>query len=126
MTTKLRRGHTYTSQEVANALYEDNPGYAAIDAASSGDNSIVAAVPGAKIRVLAVFLMAASAVAVRFESGAGGTALTGQMNVAANGGFVMPYNPAGWFETAVAAALNLELGGNVSVDGCIVYKLVQA
>ena len=127
MVTK-RRNNTYSAQEIANLLFEaaENPLYAVIDDASSGDNTIVAAVPGAKIRVLAVFLMAADAVTVRFESGAGGTALTGQMNVAANGGFVLPYNPAGWCETGVGALLNIELGGAVSVDGCLVYKLVPA
>lgn len=98
--------------------------FAAIDAASSGDNTIVAAVTGKKIRVHAVFLVAAGAVNVRFESGASGTALTGQMNCAANGGFVLPYNPVGWFETAAATLLNLELSGATSVDGCIVYSEV--
>ena len=53
---------------------------AKIDAASSGDNTLVAAVTGKKIRVLAAFFtMTGTAVTIRFESGAGGTALTGQM-----------------------------------------------
>lgn len=98
--------------------------YAVIDAASSGDNTVVAATTNMKIRVLSVFLIAAGAVTVRFESGAGGTALTGQMNVAANGGFVMPFNEEGWFETAASALLNLELSGATSVDGCITYVLL--
>jgi hypothetical protein len=95
--------------------------FAVIDAASSGDNTLVAGVTGKKIRVLSVFLMAAGAVNCRFESGASGTALTGQMNVAANGGFSLTHNPGGWFETAAAALLNLELSGAVSVDGCLTY-----
>ncbi|MGH2359755.1 MAG: hypothetical protein ACRDGM_04325 [bacterium] len=97
---------------------------AVIDHASSGDNTIVAAVANKKIRVLAVLLVAAGAVTVRFESGASGTALTGQMTMAANGGFVMPFNPAGWFETAASVLLNLELGGAVSVDGVLLYEEV--
>lgn len=99
--------------------------YAAIDAASSGDNTALAAVLNRKLRVLAVALVAAGAVNVRFESGAGGTALTGQMNLAANGGFVLPFNPAGWFETAAGSLLNLELSGAVSVDGCLVYQELE-
>lgn len=94
---------------------------AVIDAATSGDNTLVAAVTGKKVRVLSVFMVAASAVNVRFESGASGTALTGQMNLAANGGFVLPHNPHGWFETADATLLNLELSGAVSVDGSLTY-----
>jgi hypothetical protein len=94
---------------------------AVIDHATGGDNTLVAAVASKKVRVLSVFLVAAGAVTVRFESGASGTALTGQMTVAANGVLVLPFNQFGWFETAVNTLLNLELGGAVSVDGALMY-----
>ena len=100
---------------------EGNIKYAKIDAASSGDNTLVAAVTGLKIRVLAAFMVSAGTVNVRFEDGAGGTALTGQMNLVANSGFTLPFNEVGWFETTAATLLNLELSGEVSVDGCLVY-----
>ena len=101
------------------------PAYAIIDAATSGDNTLLAAQgAGNKIRVLSLFLVASAAVTVRFESGAGGTALTGQMSLAANGGFVLPFNPAGWFETAANTLLNLELSGATSVDGSFQYIVV--
>lgn len=100
--------------------------YAVIDAATSGDNTLVSAVSGKKIRVHSCFIVAAGAVNVRFESGASGTALTGQMNCAANGGFVLPHNEAGWFETAAGSLLNLELGGAVSVDGSLTYSEIGA
>ena len=96
--------------------------YAVIDDASSGDNTLVAAAgAGVKIRVLSAMLVAAGDVDVRFESGAGGTALTGQMDLTTNSGFTLPFNPGGWFETADNALLNLELSGAVSVDGCLSY-----
>jgi hypothetical protein len=104
-----------------NGATELTPKFAVIDHATSGDNTIVAAVASKKIRVLACFLVAAGTVTVRFESGASGTAKTGQMNLVANTGFVLPFNPVGWFETAVNTLLNLELSGAVSVDGCLVY-----
>jgi hypothetical protein len=97
------------------------PKYVIIDAATSGDNTLLAAVTAKKIRVLALFLVAAGTVNVRFESGAGGTALTGQMNLVANTGFALPYNPAGWFETASNTLLNCELSAAISVDGCLTY-----
>jgi hypothetical protein len=97
------------------------PKFAIIDAATSGDNTLVAAVTSKKIRVLAAFMVSSGTVNARFESGAGGTALTGQMNLVANSGFVLPFNPVGWFETAVTTLLNLELSGAVSVDGSLVY-----
>ena len=96
--------------------------YAIIDAASSGNNTIQASAgAGKKIRVLAAFLVAAGTVNARFESAADGTALTGQMNLVVNTGFVLPFNPAGWFETADDALLNLELSAGVSVDGSVTY-----
>jgi hypothetical protein len=95
---------------------------AAIDAATSGDNTLVAAVTGKKIRVLACLItMTGTAVTIRFESGAGGTALTGQMTPAQGQSFVLPYNPHGWCETAAGSLLNLELGGAQSADGVLNY-----
>lgn len=98
--------------------------FAAIDAAASGDNTLVAAVAGKKIRVLSLAIVAAGAVVARAESGAGGTALTGQMTLGANAVFALPFNSEGWFETAAGQLLNLELGGAVSVDGCLSYAEV--
>jgi hypothetical protein len=99
--------------------------FAVINASTSGNNTIVAAVTAKKIRVLSCFIVAAAAVTVRFESGADGTALTGQMSCAANGGFVLPFNEAGWFETAAATLLNLELSGAVNVSGSVSYIEVR-
>lgn len=119
---------TTDSQSVAiatDAIMEDQtvltPKFAVIDNATSGDNTLVAAVASKKIRVLSAFLVAAGTVNVRFESGAGGTALTGQMNLVANTGFVLPFNPVGWFQTATNTLLNLELSAATSVDGCLTY-----
>lgn len=96
--------------------------YAAVDVAALGDNTLVAAVTGKKIRVLSLFLVASGgANTLRLESGAGGTALTGQMNLAANGQLVLPFNDEGWCETAAAALLNLELSTATSVDGGLSY-----
>lgn len=100
------------------------PKFAVIDNATSGDNTLVAAVTGKKIRVHQLALIGSAAVTVRFESGASGTALTGQMQFAANGGFVLPFSPMGWFETASDALLNMELNGATSVDGVLGYTEV--
>lgn len=92
-----------------------------IDAAASGDNTLVAAVLGKRILVTSLFLVSAGTVNVRFESGASGTALTGQMNLIANTGFALNYNEYGWFATDKSELLNLELSGAVSVDGSLSY-----
>lgn len=100
--------------------------YKVVDAAGNGDNEIVAAVAGKHIRVVAGSLtMTGTAVTIRFESGAGGTALTGQMTPLQGHTIPMPYCPVGHFQTAKGESLNLELGGAQSVDGWIVYQEVD-
>lgn len=102
------------------------PQYAVIDHASIGNNTLVAAVAGKKIRVLGFFLVAAGAVNARFESDADGTALTGVMTLAAaSDGVSSGFNPIGWFETVAGELLNLELSAAVSVDGVLAYVLVD-
>lgn len=106
--------------------------YAVIDAETSGNNTIVAAIaasggrPARKIRVLALHVtMTGTLVTIRFESGANGTALTGQMQPLAGNSITLPFNPVGWFETAAGELLNMELGGAQSVDGVLVYSEVD-
>ena len=117
------------AHEETSSIYQNGtartPVFLAIDAATSGDNTLLAAQgAGNKIRVHQLVLVAAGTVNVRFESGAGGTALSGQMNLVANTGFVLPYSPIGWFETAANTLLNLELSAAVSVDGVCAYTVV--
>lgn len=98
------------------------PKFAVIAASSSGNNTLVAAVSSKKIRVLAYNFMGNGAVNAKFQSGAGGTDLTGLKYIAAaGGGLVAPFNPAGWFETASNTLLNLNLSGAVAVGGELVY-----
>ena len=103
------------------------PAFVAINAASSGDNTLLAAAGSSnKIRVLALNIVVGAAVNVRLESGTGGTAMTGIYEFNGKGdGIVLPFSPIGWFETAANTLLNLELSGAVSVDGSFVYVVVQ-
>jgi len=99
--------------------------HAKIDSAGSGDNTVLSAVSGKRLLVTSLFLVAAGTVNVRFESGASGTALTGQVNLVANTGFALSYNEYGWFVTDKDELLNLELSGAVSVDGSISYREID-
>ena len=96
---------------------------AAVSGATNGNNTLVDAVTGKKIKVLALTLVAAGEVAVRLESGAGGTALTGVMTLIKGTPLVLPAALPGeaYVETAAAALLNMELGGAVQVSGCLLY-----
>lgn len=121
---------TITAKLATDAIHSGTtaltPKFAAIAAASAGDNTLVAAVVGKKIRVLSLFVLAASAVNVYFTSAAGGTVIfggsTNKITLAANGGFVLPFSPVGWFENSAAnQALVLNLSGAVAVSGGLVY-----
>ena len=113
-----------STSSVMNGVTAVTPVFAAISGAISGDNTLVAADATKKIRVFSLYVVAVTAVTVRFESAAGGTALSGVMSVGANGGFVLPFNPNGWFETTANQLLNMELGGAVQVSGGLSYGLV--
>lgn len=118
------QGPVTPAASVTSTVYDGTtpllPKFAKIDAASSGNNTLVSAVTDKNIRVLAGFLtMTGTAVTIRFESGTDGVALTGQMTPSQGQTIVLPFNPAGWFESTTL--LNLELGGAQSVDGALTY-----
>lgn len=95
-----------------------------VDPATSGSNEIVAA-PGAgiKIRVLSVFAIATAAQTITFTSAS--TDISCDCPVAANGGYVLPHNPTGWFQTAANEALNVDLSASTHVGIMINYQLTQ-
>jgi hypothetical protein len=110
------------STDILSVMPAEVPTKAAVSGATSGNNTLVAAAgAGNSIVVTSLFIVAADDVDVRFEDGAGGTALTGVMSIAANSGFVLPHNPDGWFETSDNTLLNMELGGAVQVSGALNY-----
>lgn len=98
---------------------------AVISGTATGDNTLVAAAAdGIQTKVLALYLRVAGAVAIRFESGAGGTALTGVMTFNAAGEYLIwPTAMPGfhWIETAANTLLNMELSGTVQVSGILIY-----
>ena len=101
------------------------PKFAAIAAATANDNTLVAAVTGKKIRVLALAVIAGAAGNIYFQSAAAGTVLfggsTNTINLPANGGFVLPFNPLGWFETVAGELLNMNASSTGPFSGGLVY-----
>jgi hypothetical protein len=98
------------------------PKFAPIDVSSSGNNEVVAAVTGKKIRVLRWGLTSNGTVSAKWRSGS--TDLTGPrplIQYASAGG---SFCPLGLFETASGEALNLNLSGTVAVGGEILYAEV--
>jgi len=95
-----------------------------IGPSSSGDNTLIAATTGRKIRVLACSISAASSVNVKFTSSTTSdlTKLfylaTGELNIA------LPYNPMGWFQTVAGELLGMNLSGGVVVAVQLTYAIV--
>lgn len=97
---------------------------AAVQAATLGDNELVAAVAGQRIRVLSGMLVASGgANTVRLESDPGGDALTGLIDLPADGQLPIHHDPIGAVETNAGEALNLELAAGTAVAGWINYVL---
>ncbi len=78
-----------------------------VNPSASGDNQIVAGVTNAKYRVLSVAVVTTLANNVKFRSAT--TDVSATFPLAANGGFVLPFNEHGWFETASGEALQVNL-----------------
>lgn len=92
--------------------------------ASTFDSVVVPAVAGKRIHVLSVaVLTGGTATTCTFNSkGAGaGTAISMQFQNGANGGAVLPYNPKGWFVTAVGEALTASTGAGSQTGIQVTY-----
>ena len=95
--------------------------YAAVSASSAGDTTVVPAVSGKRIRVVAFALVAAGTVTVKFRSGS--TDITGGMRLVEAGGVAHAFD-GGLFQTAVGQALVINLSAGQPVGGYVVYREV--
>jgi len=93
--------------------------FATINATTSGDTQVVAAVSGRRIVVVAYAVVASATVNIRFRSGT--TDITGAMRLVEGGGIAHAYD-AGLFQTATGQALNINLSANATVGGYVVYR----
>ena len=95
---------------------------AIINETNAGDKAIVSAVAATTINVHGYVFTTTAAGVYRWESGAGGTALTGIMNVAADDTIIFPFSEVPWFSTAAGSALSMELAVTGDVDGVLIYS----
>jgi hypothetical protein len=104
-------------------LNGETPEYVSVSyATGTTPLDLVAADADEKIRVTSMVLVAAGAVTAQIK--AAGTNITGAMSLITGTPMVLPFNPAGWFETGVNEALQLVLGSGVQVSGAITYVKV--
>lgn len=88
---------------------------AVVSAASSGDNTLVAAVTGKSLRIFKLVLVFAADVDVIFKSGS--TALTGTISMKAGGSIVLDFDICPWFVTGAGEAFVMNLSGAQQVSG---------
>ncbi len=102
--------------------------FSPIAAATSGNNTLLAAVTGKKIRVMGLCIIAGAVGNIYFTSGVSGTVIfggsTNKMALALNGGFVLPFSGGGWFETAAGEALVMNASSTGPFSGGFVYETV--
>lgn len=108
----------------ATTAWGTGPTYSvAINAGSSGNNTLVAAVYGKRIVVILGDVIAAGDVTVTFQS-SGGAVLDGPYAIAANGGKIFPDTDRGHFSTLAGEGLVINLTGAIQVGGHLVYAVV--
>lgn len=93
-------------------------------AAATTDGSIVAAVAGKRIRVLAaVSADAGTTTAITFNTkpAGAGSAISALFQQVINGGPLLPYSPAGWFQTNVGEGLSATTGAGTASGVQVVY-----
>jgi len=98
--------------------------YAAVDASSAGANVLVDAVPARKIRVLSLVLVASGGTNTVQLAGPASNPLLGAVDLASDGQFVLPYNPAGWGETLPGEAVLVVLSDARTVAGVVDYVTI--
>jgi len=107
---------------IMNGLTALTPKYfSATVAASQTDSSLIASVSSKKLRILSLVAQCGgTATDMTFESG--GTTRKHKIPAGANGGQVLPFNPAGWFETVTSESLTVTTGTGSSseITGCYV------
>ena len=96
-------------------------GKAPINVSSSGATTIVAAVSGKTIRILSLYLVVGGAVNLNWQSHLTTSDADGTQDFAANGGIVLPFNPAGWFDTVQGEALDINTSNGSQVGGNLTY-----
>lgn len=86
-----------------------------------GTATLVPAVAGQRIVVVAAYIVATAASTFNFQSHTTTANKTGAASLAANGVLVLDYNPDGWFYTTMSEALDAVVGGTGPVAGSISY-----
>jgi hypothetical protein len=98
------------------------PAFSTVSMSTLGTAAIVASNATAAIRVVALQLTNTTATNFKWQSGA--TDITGAAAFTTNSGYVLPFNPVGWFQAAIGSALVGNSSASSAIGGSITYVLV--
>lgn len=94
-----------------------------ITPSSTGNTAILAAVANQRFKITSMFVVATLANSVKLQSAT--TDISALIPLADNGGFVLPFNPEGWFTTLNDnEALNFNMSVATSTAVNITYKVI--
>ena len=94
-----------------------------VNPASIGDNVVLAS-QGANLKIRVVYIVAVAAAANVITLKSATTAISAAKSLGINGGFILPRDANGWYETAVGEALNVALTAATAVGIDIGYVVV--
>jgi hypothetical protein len=92
-----------------------------INPSTAVSTEIVSASPNLSYRVHAVSVVSTAANTVNFRSNT--TAISANLPLTANGGFVLPYNEKGWFVTTVGEGLFFNQTAATATGCNVVYSV---
>lgn len=108
---------------MANAVYGSKGTTPAGVTLTASGQTVVAAVPGKRIRVFAFFLTTLVATQVRFRSNT--TDISGNIACSDTGGIVVPNVDQAWMVTAPGEALTLSMTIATNVGVQVIYDVVE-
>ena len=86
---------------------------------AAGNNTLVAALTGTSIRIVALYFISSNTNTVTLKSGT--NALTGAMDFTSQERMVLPLNEYGWMETNAGEALIMTTTKGYNVSGMLTY-----
>jgi len=89
----------------------------------TGNATAVLGVVGKRIVLISAFLTVSANTTLQWFTSTGPTELTGPHAITITGGYVMPFNAGGWFETAFGDSLLLNVIPGTPIGGCLSYLL---
>lgn len=119
----LFTGQSSGVAESTSTIYDGDtaltPKFATISTGVNGDNTIVSAVSGKKIRILSYMFISSGSVTATWQSNA--TNISGPMPLIASTGVSAGYNPKGHFETLAGEDLQINQNSTAILGGHLIY-----